>query len=265
MRTQPPPYTVARSGLQATVPLYLDQVTVNADGFITDYRIAFLPDFVDPGDIKAILREAISLDKPEHCEVYDEDDRWLAGHPGTPRRRQPISAVSAWRRRRRAVRQRKTLNADADRDTRSDRADGASQWPPRPCPLSDNSELRGELIALMRRASRSPGDLSASDFLMEVCRQYAISDDDVQDQESTKRPAMPQHNHEASEQLPRFAHLSTGLLVARMNRAADFGYDDEEVELTRRLSGTGRAWRWTQTDPPRVEIYAPADTATGAL
>jgi hypothetical protein len=264
MRTRPR-YTVARSGLQATVPLYLDQVTVNADGFITNYRIAFLPDFIDPGDIKAILREAINLDEPERCEVYDEDDRYLEGHPGTPRWRWPISAVAAQWHRRQALRLRKTLNTDAKHDTRSDRAVGASQLPPRPCSLPDSSELRGELIALMRRASRGPGDLSASDFLMEACRQYAINDDDVQDQESTEGPMMPEHNHEAREQSPRFAHLSTGFLVARMNRATDFGYNDEEVELTRRLSGTGRAWRWTQTDPPRVEIYAPADTATATL
>jgi hypothetical protein len=120
-----PRYTVARSGLQATVPLYLDQVTVNADGFITGYRIAFLPDFIDAGDIKAILREAISLDQPEHCEVYDEDDRYLEGHPGTPRRRWPISAVAARRRCRRALRLRKTLNTDANHDTRNDHAVGA--------------------------------------------------------------------------------------------------------------------------------------------
>jgi hypothetical protein len=31
----------------------------------------------------------------------------------------------------------------------------------------------------MRRASRGPGDLSATDFLMEVCQHYAISDNDV--------------------------------------------------------------------------------------
>ena len=62
----------------------------------------------------------------------------------------------------------------------------------------------------------------------------------------------------------RFAHLSTAQLTARMNRAPDFGYDDEAVELTRRLEPTGRAWRWTQTTPPRVEIYPIADRAASA-
>jgi len=40
--------TTARSGLQATVPLYLADVTVDDAGFITDYRIAFLPPDADP-------------------------------------------------------------------------------------------------------------------------------------------------------------------------------------------------------------------------
>lgn len=53
----------------------------------------------------------------------------------------------------------------------------------------------------------------------------------------------------------RFAHLSIAQLAARMNRAPDFGCDEEEVELARRLEPNGRAWRWTQSDRPRVEIY----------
>ncbi len=55
-----------------------------------------------------------------------------------------------------------------------------------------------------------------------------------------------------------FTRLSIERLLARMNRALDFGYDDESQELHRRLRPTGRAWRWTQSDPPRVEIYSPA-------
>jgi hypothetical protein len=57
----------------------------------------------------------------------------------------------------------------------------------------------------------------------------------------------------------RFAHLSVRDLVARMNRAPDFGYDDEEEELSRRLAATGQTWRWSDAEPPRVEIY---DAAT---
>jgi hypothetical protein len=60
-----------------------------------------------------------------------------------------------------------------------------------------------------------------------------------------------------------FAHLTLSALVARMNRAPDFGYDDEEEEeLSFRLASTGQRWRWTDTDPPRVEIYD--DTASPA-
>jgi hypothetical protein len=62
----------------------------------------------------------------------------------------------------------------------------------------------------------------------------------------------------------RFAHLSTAQLTARMNRAPAFGYDDEEVELTRRLEPTGRAWRWTRTIPPRVEIYPTTNPTASA-
>jgi hypothetical protein len=59
----------------------------------------------------------------------------------------------------------------------------------------------------------------------------------------------------------RFAHLATAQLIARMNCAPDFAYDDEEVELTRRLEPIGRDWRWTQTAPPRVEIYTVTEPA----
>ena len=76
--------TTARSGLQATVPLYLTDVTVDDAGFITDYRIAFLPPDADPREAKQLLANSLNLDEPHRCHVYDEDDRDLAGHPGTP-------------------------------------------------------------------------------------------------------------------------------------------------------------------------------------
>ena len=34
---------------------------------------------------------------------------------------------------------------------------------------------------------------------------------------------------------PTFKHLTNSQLVARINRAADFGYDDEEAELVKRI------------------------------
>lgn len=53
-------------------------------------------------------------------------------------------------------------------------------------------------------------------------------------------------------------NLSTAALVRRMNSAPDFGYDDEAVELTRRLGAEGRDWRWSGSyTSPRVEIYSP--------
>ena len=164
MPNQSDSYTTARSGLLATVPLYLKDVTVDADGFITDYQIAYLLDFVDPDDIKEIVREAINLDEPERCEVYDRD-RFLEGHPGTPPRRATHDPTT------------NSTEADPDAPSASDAPNW--QWPPRPCTPDENGEPRAELIALMRRASRSPGDLSPSDFLMEVCKRYAISDDDM--------------------------------------------------------------------------------------
>lgn len=61
-----------------------------------------------------------------------------------------------------------------------------------------------------------------------------------------------------SERLPdpQFEHLSDDALKRRMERAADFGYDDEERELSRRLALGGLAWRWSSDFyNPRVEVY----------
>jgi hypothetical protein len=55
--------------------------------------------------------------------------------------------------------------------------------------------------------------------------------------------------------LARFRHMSTPDLIRRMERAPDFGYDDEEVALTARLREKGQAWRWDQrTFTNRVEV-----------
>lgn len=54
---------------------------------------------------------------------------------------------------------------------------------------------------------------------------------------------------------PEFAHLSTPALIARMEAAPDFDYDDETVELNRRLRAQGKTWRWTGGFfNPRIEI-----------
>jgi hypothetical protein len=63
------------------------------------------------------------------------------------------------------------------------------------------------------------------------------------------------NEHDAAAPGRRLAHLSIEELCARMNRAPDFGYDDEAEELTLQLDGSGRDWRWTQSGPPGVEIY----------
>ena len=43
-----------------------------------------------------------------------------------------------------------------------------------------------------------------------------------------------------------------------MENAEDFGYDDEEAELSRRLKLGGLAWRWSgDFFRPSVEIYKP--------
>jgi hypothetical protein len=55
----------------------------------------------------------------------------------------------------------------------------------------------------------------------------------------------------------QFAKMSTSALVRRMERAPDFGYDDEATELTQRLEREGKIWRWAGSD---IEIY----TSNGA-
>ncbi len=95
-----PETTTRRCGLEATVPCYLREVTVDEHGFITDFAIAFLPDDVNPDEIKGALRDALNLDEPEHCRIYDAEDRYLAGHPGTPL---PLGIVARLRRTRRGL------------------------------------------------------------------------------------------------------------------------------------------------------------------
>lgn len=62
-----------------------------------------------------------------------------------------------------------------------------------------------------------------------------------------------------TEQDSGFARFTNAQLIRRMENAPDFGYDDEEAELTRRLKLGRQAWRWSgDFFRPRVEIYEQA-------
>lgn len=53
-----------------------------------------------------------------------------------------------------------------------------------------------------------------------------------------------------------YTGLSDAQLIRRMENAPDFGYDDEEVELSRRLKLGGLAWRWSNDMfNPKVVVY----------
>ena len=55
--------------------------------------------------------------------------------------------------------------------------------------------------------------------------------------------------------------LSDRALIERMNKAEDFGYDDEQVELDRRVAARGLSWRWApegQMFGQHVEVFDPA-------
>lgn len=55
---------------------------------------------------------------------------------------------------------------------------------------------------------------------------------------------------------PAVENLSTAALCKRMQRSTTFDYNDEAVELTRRLKAEGKAWRWSDDpDHPKVVIY----------
>jgi len=66
-------------------------------------------------------------------------------------------------------------------------------------------------------------------------------------------------NERLSNQIQeKFQHLTDAELIDRMNKAEDFSYDDEEVELNRRLALGGLAWRWSGgLYSARVEVFTP--------
>ncbi len=54
----------------------------------------------------------------------------------------------------------------------------------------------------------------------------------------------------------KFAGMSNAQIIRRMEQAEYFGYDDEAVELNRRLKLGGLAWKWSgDFYRPQVEIY----------
>lgn len=51
----------------------------------------------------------------------------------------------------------------------------------------------------------------------------------------------------------KFHGYSDNELIRRIEAAPDFGYDDEEYELNRRLGARGLTWAW---NGDRVEVMA---------
>lgn len=52
----------------------------------------------------------------------------------------------------------------------------------------------------------------------------------------------------------KFKYYTNDALIERIEKAPDFGYDDETVELNRRLKLGALAWRWAGN---KVEVYDP--------
>lgn len=58
----------------------------------------------------------------------------------------------------------------------------------------------------------------------------------------------------------KFQGVSDQALIRKMERAPDFGYDDEAYELNRRLTLVGMAWKWSQKyGRDVVVVYEPSD------
>lgn len=56
----------------------------------------------------------------------------------------------------------------------------------------------------------------------------------------------------------KFYGQSDAQLIRRIERAPDFGYDDEAYELNRRLTLVGMAWKWSQKyGRDVVVVYTP--------
>ncbi|MCZ4548094.1 hypothetical protein BS618_32335 [Rhodococcus erythropolis] len=70
----------------------------------------------------------------------------------------------------------------------------------------------------------------------------------------------PQPSRLETEIAAKFAGIPNAQLIRKMEHAQDFGYDDEEFELNRRLKLGGLAWRWSgDFYRPTVEVHKPED------
>lgn len=55
----------------------------------------------------------------------------------------------------------------------------------------------------------------------------------------------------------KFKYYTNDALIERIERSEEFRYDDETVELNRRLLLGGLAWRWAGN---KVEVYEPEES-----
>lgn len=89
---------------------------------------------------------------------------------------------------------------------------------------------------------------------------YEVEEDDSYSSVPAEADALTRLEAEIQAKL---GHVSTAALVRRMERAPDFGYDDEQIELSRRLREQGKTWRWTQDfHNPRIVVEG-TDTEVG--
>lgn len=59
----------------------------------------------------------------------------------------------------------------------------------------------------------------------------------------------------------KFRGVSDTELIRRIERAPDFGWDDEGYELNRRLKLANLAFRWSvDLFHPRIEVYKPEES-----
>lgn len=59
----------------------------------------------------------------------------------------------------------------------------------------------------------------------------------------------------------KFEGKPDSYLTRRIETAPDFGYDDEEYELNRRLTLVGKAWKWSQKYGRDVVLIYELETA----
>lgn len=64
--------------------------------------------------------------------------------------------------------------------------------------------------------------------------------------------------------MPDLEKLTLHALIERIQNAPDFGYDDEAVELNRRLALRNQTWEWSKDffRPSVVIVNLPAAPAT---